>query len=183
MRMRSLAVPKHVQIRDRLRERILADYKPGMRLPPEAEFFKQLGVSSTTVVRALNDLVREGVIHRRRGSGTYVADRQNPPLIPGRQLKLGILWTHSVVPSEMESFCGRVSRGILRGLGIHSVDCEFEQDQTMNVTRARWSLPQRALTVECLGNPLGGDTRKPDVEAVLKSGFDGVITIGILEEA
>jgi len=180
--IRKRSTPKHVQIRDQLRARIQAEFQPGMRLPPETEFQKTLGVSSTTVVRAMNELVREGIIHRRRGSGTFVADRQQPPLIAGRHLKLGILWHHSVVPSEMDTFCGRVSAGILRGLGVSNTDPEFEQDQVANVTRARWSQPARALTVECLGNPLGGATRKPSLDAVKRGGFDGVITIGILEE-
>ncbi len=180
--IRKRSIPKHVQIRELLRARIQSEFQPGMRLPPETEFQKALGVSSTTVVRTMNELAREGIIHRRRGSGTFVADRHQPPLIPGRHLKLGILWHHSVVPSEMDTFCGRVTGGILRGLGVTNTDPEYEHEQVASVTRARWSQPARALTVECLGNLLGGATRKPSLNAVAGGGYDGVITIGILEE-
>jgi GntR family transcriptional regulator of arabinose operon len=49
---------------------------PGQRLPTEAELMQQFGVSRTTVTRTLRDLEHQGVIRRRRGSGTFVKEIQ-----------------------------------------------------------------------------------------------------------
>jgi len=50
--------------------------KPGDRLPTEDAMVAQYGVSKQTIRRAVGELVDAGVLVRRQGSGTYVADRQ-----------------------------------------------------------------------------------------------------------
>ncbi len=65
--------PLYVQVRDRIRES-LAQYGPGHRLGTESEFVKRFNVSLVTVRRALSELEKDGVIERRQGSGTYVAE-------------------------------------------------------------------------------------------------------------
>lgn len=47
-------------------------YKPGDALPTEHELMRKYNLSSTTVRRAVHDLVREGWIYRRAGKGTFV---------------------------------------------------------------------------------------------------------------
>ncbi|GIV20318.1 MAG: LacI family transcriptional regulator [Armatimonadota bacterium] len=47
----------------------------GERIPSEREIARQFGVSQMTVNRAIQELVREGVLVRRVGSGTYVRAR------------------------------------------------------------------------------------------------------------
>ncbi len=47
-------------------------YKPGDALPTEHELMRQFNLSSTTVRRAVHDLVREGLIYRKAGKGTFV---------------------------------------------------------------------------------------------------------------
>jgi len=59
-----------------LKERIgTGEYPPAMRLPPEAEFAKTLGVSIITLRSALKKLEEEQLICRTRGRGTFVAER------------------------------------------------------------------------------------------------------------
>ena len=44
-------------------------------LPPQREIATALGISRVTVRKAIESLASEGVVHRRRGSGTFVAAR------------------------------------------------------------------------------------------------------------
>ncbi|MGI5130245.1 LacI family DNA-binding transcriptional regulator [Pseudonocardia sp. CA-107938] len=48
----------------------------------QREIVERFGVSTTTAVRALNELVAEGVVVRRRGRGTFVAPRPMPARAP-----------------------------------------------------------------------------------------------------
>lgn len=68
-------VPLGRQIAAILRERIRTGHAPGDRLPSEVQYAKEFGVSTLTMREALAFLVQEGRIVRKRGSGTYVADR------------------------------------------------------------------------------------------------------------
>jgi GntR family transcriptional regulator len=47
---------------------------PGMALPPEPRLAQCLGVSRQTVNRALSIVARRGLLVRRRGAGTFVAE-------------------------------------------------------------------------------------------------------------
>lgn len=49
------------------------NYAPGDRLPPERELIESLGMSRTTLRKALDTLEREGVIWRHVGKGTFVS--------------------------------------------------------------------------------------------------------------
>lgn len=75
--------PKHEQLRRALVDSIVDGFwAPGARLPTEAEFASTTPCSLGTVQRALRDLVAQGVIERRRGSGTVVADLNLPSEMP-----------------------------------------------------------------------------------------------------
>ena len=56
-----------------LRAQIGKRYEPGDALPPEAEMARSLGVSMFTLRRAIEPLVREGLLIRQQGKRTVVA--------------------------------------------------------------------------------------------------------------
>jgi GntR family transcriptional regulator len=63
------------QLSQLLREEIeQGTYQPGDRLPSEPELIREYGVSRITVRQALDELEAEGLVVRRHGKGTYVAE-------------------------------------------------------------------------------------------------------------
>ncbi|MEZ5538136.1 MAG: GntR family transcriptional regulator [Thiolinea sp.] len=70
-------LPIYLQIRELLlRELGAGKWLRGERLPTEAELAGQLGVAVGTLRKALASLEQDGILERRQGSGTYVAEAQ-----------------------------------------------------------------------------------------------------------
>lgn len=67
-------IPLHIQAEELLRN-IIKDpqYANGKLLPNEVDLAKQLAISRTTLRQALNKLVYEGLLIRKKGIGTKVA--------------------------------------------------------------------------------------------------------------
>jgi GntR family transcriptional regulator len=71
---RNARLPLYHQLHEILHGRILRGFwKPGDRLPTEAEMVEEYGVSRITVRTVLDMLVKEGLIYRQAGRGTFVA--------------------------------------------------------------------------------------------------------------
>jgi GntR family transcriptional regulator len=67
-------VPLHIQAEEILRQMIQEpDYKGGKLLPNEVELSKQLAISRTTLRQAINKLVFEGLLVRKKKTGTRVS--------------------------------------------------------------------------------------------------------------
>ena len=70
-------VPLYYQLKEQIKQNIMSGkYKDGDLLPSEREFGNQYELSSTTVRRALNDLVQENFLERKAGKGTFVRMRK-----------------------------------------------------------------------------------------------------------
>lgn len=68
--------PKYQQLFDLLKERIQSgQWSPGNRIPTQRELMAQYKLSYSTVSRAVQELTRLGLITRRVGSGSRVAER------------------------------------------------------------------------------------------------------------
>lgn len=69
------AVPLYIQIAESLLDQIESgELVPGDRLPPERELSKVLGVNRMTLRQALRVIEAQGLIIRRQGNGTYIAE-------------------------------------------------------------------------------------------------------------
>ena len=71
-------IPLHAQLAETLRAQIASGaFAPGDQLPTEKELMERYGLSSSTVRHAVLALVRDGLVYRKAGRGTFVG----PPKI------------------------------------------------------------------------------------------------------
>ncbi|HEY0296013.1 MAG TPA: GntR family transcriptional regulator [Bordetella sp.] len=79
--------PMYLRIRNAIRDAITQGaYKPGDLLPSETELAKRYGTTRATVVHAMQQLVFEGLIDRRRGLGSFVAPSALGTVVDTRQI-------------------------------------------------------------------------------------------------
>ncbi|MDC3414057.1 GntR family transcriptional regulator [Aquibacillus sp. 3ASR75-11] len=65
-------VPLHFQLKEDLEKKILeGEYKD--KIPSEREIMEQYSVSRSTVREAINQLVREGILEKKHGKGTFIS--------------------------------------------------------------------------------------------------------------
>lgn len=107
-------VPLHIQAEELLRKMITdPQFQNGKLLPNEIDLAQQLAISRTTLRQALNKLVYEGLLIRKKGVGTKVADatissksanwlsfsqEMNARGIPIRNFELHVSW---IYPEEV----------------------------------------------------------------------------------
>lgn len=74
-----MSSPVYIQIHNQLRQNIEdGEWKVGDKIPAERELANDFGVSRMTLRQAIQALVDEGILERRVGSGTFVANRKVP---------------------------------------------------------------------------------------------------------
>jgi multiple sugar transport system substrate-binding protein len=74
--------PKYLQIKNILAREIAGGkYRPGDKIPSENVLPGRFNVSRLTVVKAVEELEREGILERVRGSGTFVAERKKKTVL------------------------------------------------------------------------------------------------------
>lgn len=175
---------KFPEVREKIRQLIRSGkYAPGSRLPTETEISRRMKVNPRTVSRALTDLVSEGLVVRRRGSGTYVADRTRPPLVHGRNLRLGLLSRNEMRPEYLaENSVDEFARGALSGWGMEESEAEWRRDRSADESKAIWHSHQRGATVVGLGEGPQSVERAPQLERVAAERFDGLICLSIINE-
>ena len=84
----------HRVITDRLRQDILSDrIKPGTELPSTAKLAESWKTSMSTMHIALKNLVKEGLLERRHGSGTYVRERRQAMEVVGIYIPSTLFWS------------------------------------------------------------------------------------------
>ena len=66
--------PIYIQISETLLNDIRTNYEPGDFLPSEFALAERFGVNRHTVRRAVDELIRDGVLGRYRGRGTAVLE-------------------------------------------------------------------------------------------------------------
>jgi GntR family transcriptional regulator len=73
-------VPKHVQIADALRTRIMSgQLQPRLPVPSEPALMQEFGVARDTARKAVRLLRDEGYVTTTKGLGSFVTDPDNWP--------------------------------------------------------------------------------------------------------
>ena len=71
---------KSIQIAETLRQELLKNPpEPGTRMASATELAADCGISVPTAHNVLNLLVKEGLLYRKHGSGTFLPVRKNTP--------------------------------------------------------------------------------------------------------
>lgn len=71
---RAVAVPLYKEVKRVLTHSLAqGEWQPGAPLPSEAKLAQRYGVSIGTLRKAIDELVAEGVVVRRQGSGTFIS--------------------------------------------------------------------------------------------------------------
>ena len=82
---------KYEKVKEYLLERILdGTYVPDLPIPPERELASLLDVNRMTVRRAVEELMYDGYLIRKKGSGTYLTRekvRKNELIAAGEEEK------------------------------------------------------------------------------------------------
>ena len=83
--------------------------KPGDRIPPERTLKVQYGISVTSVRRGMDLLVRQGLLVRRQGSGTFV---RNQPVQSQLTRPDTIMLCESAIHPPTHPYFGPLNRGL-----------------------------------------------------------------------
>jgi GntR family transcriptional regulator len=76
-------VPLYLQLRDRLRDKLIEGWPRDRPIPSERQIMQMTGLSRMTVRQAIAELVHEGMLRRDHGRGTFLADSRITRLLTG----------------------------------------------------------------------------------------------------
>ena len=141
-------VPRYYAVKVRLLE-LIESLGVGAMLPAERELAERFGVSRITLRQAVGELVLEGRLIRRQGSGTFVS----PPKLVQR-LSLASyaegMRSHGVVPGRSLISTEQLSAdpGLARDLGIEAGDDVLHLERVVTADGDRVGLESCYLPAE-----------------------------------
>ena len=165
----SLRIAKtgYLKVQETIRQRILSgEWEVGAQLPSERELEQELGISRLTVSKGLSHLVAEGLLARRRGQGTFVADLNH-------QLRTRAVGVRFVSPMPFVNGYAIPRPGIMEGL----YDSLSANGFQTGVEFYRTPVEQVALLDRCQGMQRGGAV------IWLEPGADNVAAVRRLQQA
>jgi DNA-binding transcriptional regulator YhcF (GntR family) len=114
----SSGIPITRQIAEQIRTQCASGLlRPGEQLPSVRELARQLAVNQNTILRVYERLTADGLLERRHGAGTFVANR-----LPGGQLKI----QRSLLRDEIRRLARRAS-----AIGVEPADLHEMLDEAL----------------------------------------------------
>lgn len=150
------------------------EYEPDRPFVTQREVCERYSVSSTTAVRALNDLVAEGYLVRRRGKGTFVATSR--PVAPAQRRRTIACLIHGIGPGLGPHLSAMVD-------GVEAVCAEsgFQMilSNTQNNAASEEAALRRAIEEGVAGVVLYPVEGHPDIPALadLRAGGIPLVTV------
>lgn len=151
--------PRYVQLRRRLEEGIETGIlPPNSSLPPERELADITDLSRVTVRKAIRELVREGLIEQRQGSGSFVRER-----VARLEQSLSELtsFTEDMARRGLETTSRWLERGVFMAAPDEVAALDLSEGaQVARVYRLReaggrpMALERAALPLDILPNPI-----------------------------
>ncbi|MGM0215154.1 phosphonate metabolism transcriptional regulator PhnF [Enterococcus sp. AZ109] len=129
-------IPVYIQIHDQLKDEIEKGvWKIGDRLPSERELSVKFGVSRMTLRQAIQTLADEGILERKIGSGTYVANEKVQEKMSGTTSFTDIMESQNRKPSSktISFFYSPASSSEAENLGL------AKGDQILRMERIRYA--------------------------------------------
>lgn len=109
-----LSEPKYIIIKkDLLRKIKRQTYVLGSKIPSEAELRQQYDVSRHTIRQAIGELVNEGYLVKKQGSGTFVSDNYKNNRFRNNKKTIGVITTYLsdyIFPSIIRGIEGELSK-------------------------------------------------------------------------
>ena len=151
--------PRYVQLRQRLEAGIESGVlAPNSSLPPEREIAEITKLSRVTVRKAIQELVREGLIEQRQGSGSFIRERIN-------RMEQSLSHLTSFTEDMARRGMGTTSRWLERGVFLATQkevaaldlpdDTEVARIYRLREAGGRpMALERAALPLDILPNPL-----------------------------
>ncbi|HEL2058336.1 GntR family transcriptional regulator [Streptococcus suis] len=98
-----MKVPKYQLVQNDLRQQIISGkFENGDKFYTESELTKIFNVSSITVIRAVNELVKDGYLIRQQGKGTFVSRSRKGKLVEFSDIEIFPLETETVAVISCE---------------------------------------------------------------------------------
>ena len=121
--------PLFRRIEDDLRQRIeCGTWQVGQALPSRGRLCEEFGTTRVTLDKAIQELVRAGLLHSAKGSGTFVARPSPEQSLPQKALRLGVVMertTPGMMPEDAWNdnfYFGPLFQGIRDGIVGESVE-------------------------------------------------------------
>ncbi len=151
--------PRYVQLRRRLQEGVdTGVLPPGSSLPSERELVEITDLSRVTIRKAIQELVQEGVIEQRQGSGSFI--RQRLPRVEQSLTHL-TSFSEDMASRGMQTTSKWLERGVFEP-SVEEVNALnlSEGEQISRIYRLReadgrpLALERAALPLDILPNPI-----------------------------
>lgn len=147
---------RYVQVKERLIQYI-ASLRPHERLPSRTDLSKDYQAARTTVERAISELIGEGVLYAKDGSGTYVSEINNGR--SHRQSKELITWG-LLIPDILHYIYPGIVRGISDVANDHDVNViicntdNYYEKQTKHINKLVDSGVQGIIVVPAISGTI-----------------------------
>ncbi len=151
--------PRYVQLRQRLESGIESGVlPPNSSLPPEREIAEITELSRVTVRKAIQELVREGLIEQRQGSGSFIREPMNRM---EQSLSHLTSFTEDMAQRGMETTSRWLERGVFLPTQTETIALDLPDGaEVSRIYRLReaggrpMALERASLPLDILPNPL-----------------------------